>query len=422
MLPQPQGLSSRRRLRGGDHIAVKVGPHGQFEALAERSGKAGTTGSSNRWLIGRMRSKKQTARQTDKTQEKTSSDASALDSTCARLLSHDDVKASGQPFANVYWGHLKRLCPDNEAMVSVMSTPNAKFGDRMWMVSCAPLKGHGVFVSSCEWTEYSTFRKPFNLPANRELAVITGVEGHYDFVTHDRRFRFRYCNVGGVRLHRTRNDPSWRNTLHGYFTLEEPTSEWLTTWESTFIFAGKRSDRLFSFQHAKFCLNPIACQLSSWTSFSECSKPCGGGSHVRTREISTKAHNGGACSPLKEEKKCNAQSCPIDCQVGAWTQFSECSQTCGSGHHVRKRKVNVAAAHGGNACPKLKEVQDCNGGDCPKEEEDQLINVKFVAGGALGVLVVVSCLVRVLRNPKGKEEEKGKEGKRKRKKAAFGDL
>jgi len=409
ILPQPQGLSSRRRLRGGDHIAFLVGPHGQLETLAENSNKADITGRLNHGLIRA------------KMPKRTPSVASALDSTCPRLLSHDDVDASSEPFANVYQGHLKGLCPDNQAIVSVMSLPNIFLGDRRWTIYCAPLKGKGVFLSSCEWTNYSTLRKPFNLPANRELAIITGVEGHYDMATNDRRLKFRYCNLGGVRLHRTRNDPSWRNILHGPFTLKEPNSEWLTKWESNFIFAGKRSDRLFSFGHAKFCLNPIACQLSSWTSFSECSKTCDSGSHVRTRKISVKAHNGGACPPLKEAEKCNTQSCPTDCQVGAWTQFGDCSQSCGYGHHFRERQVNVASAHGGMACPKTKEVQDCNRGDCPKEG-DQLIKVKIAAGVALGVLIIIICLVSRLRNPKGQTEEKAKEGKRKRKKAAFGDL
>mmetsp|Transcript_24547 Transcript_24547/g.47737 ORF Transcript_24547/g.47737 Transcript_24547/m.47737 type:complete len:419 (-) Transcript_24547:124-1380(-) len=406
VVPQPQGLSSRRRLRGGHYVAVQVGPNGQFESLAEQHNDAETL---NRWHFlmknAKMRKRKK---------------ASSV-SNCPHLLSHDDVSVSGEPFANTFWGHLKRQCPTNQAIVSVRSFAAKKLGDRLWTIACAPLKGHGVSLSSCEWTKYSTPGKPFDLPANRELAVITGIEGHYDKGTHDRRLKFKYCNVGGVRLHENRNDPSWKNKIHKDFKLEEPKSEWLTGWVSDFVKAGRWSDRLFSFGHATFCLNPIDCQLDSWTFFSECNKPCGGGSHVRTRTISVKAYNGGACPPLKEHKRCNSQACATDCQVDAWTSFGECSQTCGPGHHIRKRKVNIATAHGGKACPKVEEVQDCNTGDCPKEEVQSSINMKIAAAVALGVLLVSLCLVIRLRNPKGPKEEKAK-GEKRNRKNAYGDL
>eukprot|EP00386_Alphamonas_edax_P009062 GDKI01029793.1.p1 GENE.GDKI01029793.1~~GDKI01029793.1.p1 ORF type:complete len:160 (+),score=52.59 GDKI01029793.1:1-480(+) len=55
-----------------------------------------------------------------------------------------------------------------------------------------------------------------------------------------------------------------------------------------------------------------------------------------------------------------------DCQVTEWSQWEQCSVTCGGGQQSRSRSVSVQPANGGAACPtELAETQGCNADACP---------------------------------------------------------
>ena len=113
---------------------------------------------------------------------------------------------------------------------------------------------------------------------------------------------------------------------------------------------------------------PVDCQVGPWSAWSECSASCGTGTQTRTREIVVAAEHGGAACPstLEEQRQCNTHPCPVDCQVGAWSAWSECSASCGTGTQTRTREIVVAAEHGGAACPStLEEQRQCNTHPCP---------------------------------------------------------
>lgn len=58
------------------------------------------------------------------------------------------------------------------------------------------------------------------------------------------------------------------------------------------------------------CPKTVNCEVSGWSDWSACDKPCGGGSQTRTRTVVKAASNGGTpCPALTESKKCNEQSC-----------------------------------------------------------------------------------------------------------------
>lgn len=58
---------------------------------------------------------------------------------------------------------------------------------------------------------------------------------------------------------------------------------------------------------------PVDCELSDWSDWSECSAECGGGEQTRTRSIITEpAHGGAACGALTETRACNEHLCPED--------------------------------------------------------------------------------------------------------------
>ena len=119
-------------------------------------------------------------------------------------------------------------------------------------------------------------------------------------------------------------------------------------------------------------LCPIDCVPEDWTdNWSECSKPCGGGTQTRTRGIASNALNGGSCNVERtQSRECNTQPCPVNCVPSEWSNWSTCvtsdGKTCGPGKQTRTR--TITPARNGGLCPeasKTRDERDCNLGTCP---------------------------------------------------------
>lgn len=111
---------------------------------------------------------------------------------------------------------------------------------------------------------------------------------------------------------------------------------------------------------------PVDCETSQWTSWSNCTKPCGTGTKNRTRKVTKKSMYGGEeCPILSETENCNVHECPVDCVVSDWSEWSNCDKNCGGGKQKRTRVVEKNALHGGKSCPLLEEVRECNTQPCP---------------------------------------------------------
>ena len=128
----------------------------------------------------------------------------------------------------------------------------------------------------------------------------------------------------------------------------------------------------------------VDCRLSGWTSWSSCTKTCGGGTQMRGRSVlRPEQHGGEACPKLQETNECNTKECPgtlncqsntwpafyisisVDCKLSEWTSRSSCTKTCGGGTQMRDRRVLRPEQHGGQACPKLQQTHKCNTKECP---------------------------------------------------------
>ena len=147
--------------------------------------------------------------------------------------------------------------------------------------------------------------------------------------------------------------------------------------------------------------NSVACNVSDWGPWENCSVTCGNGTETRNRHVTVPAINQQCLYPLVESRPCFQHPCPgmytellswlkpketifknqhqqecidffpVDCVVGNWSTWGLCSQSCGGGLQGRGRDVIVHSDHGGDPCPSdLAETQYCNNEDCPKGETD----------------------------------------------------
>ena len=119
------------------------------------------------------------------------------------------------------------------------------------------------------------------------------------------------------------------------------------------------------------CPVPIDCEVSEWDEWSECDATCGGGTQYRSRTATTQAEHGGEeCPELSEMRECNTDDCSVDCEVSEWTEWDECDAVCDGGSQNRYRSVTAAREGVGASCPELTQTQACNEDPCGPPDVD----------------------------------------------------
>ena len=107
----------------------------------------------------------------------------------------------------------------------------------------------------------------------------------------------------------------------------------------------------------------IDCEVSTWESYTPCTKRCDGRRN-RTRDIVLNSDCGGEpCPRLYEEENCNIGCC-LDCEVTFWSDWSPCSWECDGGTRRRNRTIVFENDNCGRPCPFLEDIMECNAQPC----------------------------------------------------------
>ncbi|XP_056407686.1 SCO-spondin-like [Hyla sarda] len=113
------------------------------------------------------------------------------------------------------------------------------------------------------------------------------------------------------------------------------------------------------------CTHFLCPEYGPWSDWSSCSATCGGGQRWRHRTC-TERDPGVTCGNESQEvEECNSAACPVDCALSEWSEWNECSVSCGGGVSKRTRTVLVSAGPEGKPCPApLSLHRTCNPHNC----------------------------------------------------------
>ncbi|KAI0237282.1 hypothetical protein LSAT2_012246 [Lamellibrachia satsuma] len=115
-------------------------------------------------------------------------------------------------------------------------------------------------------------------------------------------------------------------------------------------------------------LTPITLDgaYDPWTEWGECSVSCGGGTRTRNRTCTGASFGGKPCEgSSNESEECTTNSCPVDGYFSEWSGWSSCSVTCADGSQTRDR-LCVEPLYGGRNCSgAIDEMRNCTLPSCP---------------------------------------------------------
>lgn len=111
--------------------------------------------------------------------------------------------------------------------------------------------------------------------------------------------------------------------------------------------------------------SPSSCLVTEWGEWDDCSATCGMGMKKRHRMVKMSPADGSMCkAETSQAEKCMMPECPIDCELSEWSQWSECNKSCGKGHMIRTRTIQMEPQFGGVPCPETVQRKKCRTRKC----------------------------------------------------------
>ncbi|KAL7066563.1 thrombospondin type 1 domain-containing protein [Cryptosporidium serpentis] len=96
------------------------------------------------------------------------------------------------------------------------------------------------------------------------------------------------------------------------------------------------------------------CEFEEWSTWSECSTSCQGGTSTRTRTL---INNITDCMNMTlQSVSCNNIPCPINCILSEWSSWTLCPNNSCSETKSRYRVTVTESQYGGNPCPPEKQL------------------------------------------------------------------
>lgn len=130
----------------------------------------------------------------------------------------------------------------------------------------------------------------------------------------------------------------------------------------------------------------VHCEVSRWSSWSQCSVTCGHGVQLRGRAITKKPLNDGiSCPKVRDTRPCILRNCSVrplkpdspkeNCKLTAWSSWSDCRGTCNRGGRFRTRAILQKAGLGGKPCKDFSLIKwrKCKLSKCPSEKMNDCI-------------------------------------------------
>ncbi|MBT5077410.1 MAG: hypothetical protein HOM61_00680, partial [Candidatus Marinimicrobia bacterium] len=122
---------------------------------------------------------------------------------------------------------------------------------------------------------------------------------------------------------------------------------------------------------------PVNCEIGNWNaglcqrnSNNVCEKEL-------TREIVQQPfHNGTTCPSLSMIESCPDAECPVDCEVSAFGDWTECNKFCGGGEKTRRKNIIKEPIGSGAACPPASELtqsETCGTLDCATSDQKRYV-------------------------------------------------